>query len=52
MVFILEGKRTEGEATPVPRNEAKDCAPRDLAFNSSKIEESFIIGFSLIIFSF
>ena len=30
----------------MPKNEANDCAPRDPAFNGSKIEESFIIGFS------
>ena len=35
----------EGEATPMPRNEANDCAPLNLAFNSSRLEESFIIGF-------
>ena len=35
----------EGEATPVLGNEANDCAPRILAFNSSRLKESFIIGF-------
>ena len=39
----------EGEATPVPRNEANNCAPRDLAFNSSQLEGSFIIGFSFFV---
>ena len=34
----------EGEATPVPRNEANESAPRILAFNGPRLEESFIIG--------
>ena len=34
----------EGEATPVPRNEANESAPHILAFNSPRLEESFIIG--------